>query len=50
MNDELTPEENEDRQMQQADHLNRLTNKIYWATAIILFAFVIIQAVIYFRK
>ncbi len=50
MNDEPIPEEDEDRRIQQADHLNRLTNKIYWATAIILFGFVIIQVVIYFRK
>ncbi len=50
MNDDLTPEEHEEKRIQQADHLNRLTNKIYWATAIILFGFVIIQAIIYFRK
>jgi hypothetical protein len=50
MNDDPTPEENDERRIQQADHLNRLTNKIYWATAIILCVFVIIQAVIYFRK
>ena len=50
MNDDPTPEEEDERRIQQADHLNRLTNKIYWATAIILFGFVIIQVVIYFRK
>ena len=50
MNDELTPEENEDRRRQQADSLNKLTGKIYWLTAIILFGFVIIQVVIYFKR
>lgn len=50
MNDDLTPEEHDERRMQQADHLNRLTNKIYWATAIILLAFVLIQVVLYFRR
>ena len=49
MNDELTPEENEDRRRQQADSLNKLTAKIYWLTAIILFGFVIIQVIIYLK-
>ena len=50
MNDEPTPEDEDERRIRQADDLNNLTNKIYWATAIILFGFVIIQVVIYFRK
>jgi hypothetical protein len=50
MNDEPTPEEDGDKRIQQADHLNRLTSKIYWATAIILFGFVLVQVIFYFRK
>jgi len=50
MNDEPTSEEDDERRMQQADGLNKLAGRIYWLTAIILLAFVIIQVVIYFRK
>lgn len=50
MNEEITPEDNEEQQRQRADDLNSLTRKIYGATAIILIVFILIEIVIYFTK